>query len=96
MTETNLRSADRLLVLEPIEGLTPKSTAGAPDARLFSGEQNIRLKMDPQTCLWYFQYSNNGILPGGLKGRFTGAKAAIKHAENYFHARNVRVSAIKD
>lgn len=92
----NVRSKDRVLELAPIEGQTALSNQGLPDKRLFTGEQKLHIKMDPSSCLWYCQWEKNGILPGGLEGRFTGFKAAIKHAEDYFRKRNVRVTQVKD
>lgn len=94
--ETNIRSTDRVITLETIDGKKPLSSTGLIDTRLFSGEQQLRLKMDPQTCLWYFQYTQNGLLPEGLKGQFTGFKSGLKHAESYFARRNVRIKEIKD
>lgn len=93
---SNLRATDRTLVLQPIEGQKPLSTAGLPDPRLFTGEQGVKVKMDPQNCLWYFQYTNKGILPEALKGVFTSFGAAYRHAENYFKKRNVKISAVRD
>lgn len=93
---TNLRSNDRVLELAPIEGKTALTTGGVPDKRLFTGEQKLHVKMDPVTCLWYFQWEQNGVLPGGLKGSFTGFKNAIKHAENYFLQRNIQVTKVID
>lgn len=94
--ESNLRASDRVLQLEVMDGMKPKSNTGLVDTRLFTGEQNLRLKMDPQSCLWYFQYTNNGLLPEALKGRFTGFKAGLNHAEDYFRRRNIKITAIKD
>lgn len=96
LMEPVVRSTDRVLSLEVIDGLAPKGSTGLLDTRLFTGEQKLVLKMDPQTCLWHFQYSNNGILPEALKGRYTGFRPAIKFAENYFKSRNVRIKEIKD
>lgn len=94
--ESNLRSFTRTLVLKPIEGQKPLATSGLPDPRLFSGEQGVKIMMDPQTCLWQFQYTNKGILPEALKGVFTSFNAAYRHAENYFQKRNVKVTAVRD
>lgn len=94
--ESNIRSSDRILKLEVIDGKKPLSVLGNVDTRLFSGGQDLHCKMDPDTTLWYFQYSQNGILPDALKGRYTGFKAALKHAEDYYVRRNVRVSQIRD
>lgn len=95
-TFSNVRSKDRILMLEKMEGKTPLSSSGLLDNRLFTGEQNLVLKMDPETCLWSFQYTNNGLLPEGLKGKFTGFKAGLKHAEGYFKRRNVNIVEVKD
>lgn len=96
LPETNIRSTDRVLELSPMEGKTALSTQGLADKRLFTGEQKLHVKMDPNTTLWYFQWESNGILPGGLKGQFTGFKSAIKHAEEYFFHRNIRVTKVVD
>lgn len=93
---TNVRSTDRVLELSPIKGASVLAASGAVDNRLFTGEQKLHLKMDPSTCLWYFQWEQNGILPGGLKGKFTGFKSGIKHAEDYFKKRNVQITQIRD
>lgn len=93
---TNVRSTDRILTLEVIDGKQPMSSTGLVDNRLFTGAQQLHLKMDPQTCLWYFQYSNTGLLPEALKGVYTGFRPAIKFAENYFKSRNIRIKEIKD
>lgn len=93
---SNLRSTTRTLVLKPIEGQKPLATSGLPDPRLFTGEQGVKVMMDPSTCLWQFQYTNKGILPDPLKGVFTSFGAAFRYAENYFQKRNVKVTAVKD
>lgn len=95
-SDTNIRSTDRVLELAPIEGKTALSNQGLPDKRLFTGEQKLHIKMDSQTTLWYFQWEQNGVLPGGLQGRFTGVRAALKHAEDYFKKRNIQVTKIND
>jgi len=93
---TNTRSTDRILLLEVMDGQKPLSSMGTVDTRLFTGGQELHLRMDPQTTLWYFQYSQNGLLPEALKGRYTGFKAAIKHAEDYYLRRNVKISQVRD
>lgn len=96
LPETNLRSTDRILELAPMEGKTALTNQGQPDKRLFTGEQKLHVKMDPRTTLWYFQWESNGVLPGGLRGMFTGFKSAIKHAEDYFRLRNIQVTKVVD
>jgi hypothetical protein len=96
MTYTNIRSQDRVITLAPMPNKNALSSTGLVDNRLFTGGQSLRLKMDPQTCLWYFQYTNNGILPEGLSGKFTGFKAGLKHAEDYFRRRNIQITRVED
>lgn len=96
LPETNIRSTDRVLELAPIEGKSALTSQGQPDKRLFTGEQKLHVKMDPNTTLWYFQWEQNGVLPGGLKGMFTGANAAIRHALAYFGGRNIQVTKVID
>lgn len=91
-----IRSTDRVLSLSRIDDKAPKSSTGMLDTRLFTGEQKLHIKMDPQTCLWYFQYSQNGLLPEALKGRYTGFRAAMKFAEAYFATRNVKITQVFD
>lgn len=90
MIET--RSTDRVLSLSVIDGEKSKSSTGLVDTRLFTGEQKLLIKMEPQTCLWYFQYAKSGLLPEPLQGRYTGFKAALKFAEDYFRKRNIKVT----
>lgn len=94
--ETNMRSTDRVITLEIIDGKLPKSSTGLTDTRLFTGEQKLHLKMDPQTTLWQFQYSNNGLLPEALKGRFTTFGKGYDFAETYFKKRNVKITEVID
>jgi len=94
--ESNIRSIDRKLSLAPIEGKSVKNSSGLVDTRLFTGDQQLLLKMDPQTCLWYFQYTNTGLLPEPLKGKFTGFKAGLRFAEDYFSKRNIRITRVED
>ncbi len=96
LPQTNIRSTDRIISLSPVDGKKAQSSTGLVDTRLFTGDQQLRLKMDPQTCMWYFQYSQNGLLPEGLKGQFTGFKSGLKHAESYFAKRNIKITEIKD
>lgn len=96
LPETNLRSSDRVLELSPLDGKTALSNQGQADKRLFTGEQKLHVKMDPATCFWYFQWETNGVIPGGLKGQFTSFNAALKHAEDYFFHRNVKVTKVND
>jgi hypothetical protein len=96
LPNTNLRSSDRVLELTPIEGKTALTNQGAPDKRLFTGEQKLHVRMDPSTTLWSLQWETNGVLPGGLRGQFTSFKSALRHAEDYFFQRNIKVTKVVD
>lgn len=96
LPQTNLKSSDRILELAPMDGKTALSAQGQADKRLFTGEQKLHIKMEPATCLWYFQWEMNGIIPGGLRGRFTSFKSALKHAETYFNQRNIQITKVEE
>lgn len=87
-------STDIILKLRPING-APKTTAGNTDRRLFTGENNIHAKLDPQTCLWALEY-DHGILPGSFKQRFTSFTRLMTHVRVYFEKRNIEIYEIID
>jgi hypothetical protein len=95
-SEGNLRATDRVLSLEVVDGKSAKTTTGLLDSRLFDGRQKLHLKMDIASNLWNFQYESNGLLPEGLRGRFTSFNKGLEHAQLYFAKRNVRVTEILD
>jgi hypothetical protein len=89
-----MRNTDRIIVLEPGEG-GAKNTKGMVDNRLFTNENNLHAKMDPNNCQWYLQY-DSGIVSDALKGRFTSFNKLLEHVEQYFNRRNVKVKEVKD
>lgn len=96
--ESKMRSPDRILMLEPVEGkqATKGNTSNIIDPTLFKeGGNRLHCVMNPETCLWSFKYEQ-GAVPPMLKGNWTGFRAARKHAEEYFLGRNIRVSEVKD
>ena len=93
--ESKMRSADRILELEVIDGMAPKSNTGMVDTSLFTGTNKLHAKMDPATTLWSFQYER-GILPEPLKAKFTSFKILRKYAEDYFKKRNIQIKEVKD
>src|ERR1700747_201647 len=96
--ESKMRSPDRVLKLEVIDGKKPLNSTGIVDPRLFKdGEDANKLHavMDTETCLWSFRYEK-GAIPPALKGNFTGFKALKKHADTYFEQRNVKITEVKD
>jgi len=93
--ETKLKSADRVLVLQIMEGKKPIATSGLADPRLFNGENKLHAVMDPQTCLWRFKYEM-GSVPEPLKCSFTSFTALKKFADAYYNKRNIDIIEVKD
>lgn len=96
--ESKMRSPDRILKLEVIDGKKALSSTGLVDPRLFKdGEDGNKLHavMDTETCLWSFKY-DKGAVPPALKGTYTGFKALKKFADYYFNQRNIRITEVKD
>lgn len=92
--ESKPQLADRVLKLEIVDGKKPMTSIGTVDPSLFKDDGNkLHAKMDPETCLWSFNYEK-GKIPPGLQGVFTGFKAAKKHADAYFIQRNIKVSEV--
>lgn len=94
--ESNLRSPDRILKLEIIDGTKPKSASGMVDSRLFQGDDNrIHIVMDLETSLWSVRY-DKGHIPPALSGQYTGFKQAYDHVKKYFETRNIRITQVID
>lgn len=96
--ESKMRTPDRILKLELIEGKKPINSIGITDPNLFKdGEDKNRLHaiMDLQTSLWSLHYEK-GNVPPVLKGQYTGFKQAREHAERYFNNRNIRIVEVID
>lgn len=89
------RKTDIILVLKPIDGKFTTSSSGLIDNRLFSGENNLHARLDPQTCLWSLSYES-GALPGPLKQRWTSWNAVHKFVETYFKNRNIEIVKVID
>lgn len=95
-TESRIRSPDRILKLEVIDGKKPKSVMGIIDSRLFQGDDNrIHIIMDLETSLWSIRY-DKGSVPPALSGQYTGFKQAFDHTSKYFETRNVRITQVID
>lgn len=88
-----VRSVDRVLVLEPIDGKSPLSSTGMVDPRLFTGENKLHAIKDEQTALWHFKY-DMGVLPPQLKQEFTGFPKLKTFADNYFKKRNIQIKEV--
>lgn len=94
MYKAKMRSQDRILVLEPIDG-DPKTTTGIIDRRIFTGENKLHAIQNPQNSLWYFKYES-GILPQPLKMQFTSFNKMLAHAKDYFSRRNIVIKEVID
>ena len=92
---TKMRTKDRIFKLGIIDNKLPKNSTGMVDTRLFSGENNLHAKMDPETCFWSLQY-DSGALPQSLKVNFTSFPALKKYVEDYFRTRNIEIKEIQD
>lgn len=81
---------DRILVLEPIDGETVKSSMGLVDPRLFTGGNRLHAIKDPRRALWFMKY-DAGSVPPALKQRFTSFGKLYNAAETYFKRRGLRI-----
>lgn len=94
--ESRIRSPDRILKLEVIDGTKPKNSHGMVDSRLFQGDENrIHIVMDLETSLWSIRYDKGNISPA-LSGQYTGFKQAFDHVKKYFETRNIRITQVID
>jgi hypothetical protein len=91
----NLRRDDRILVLKPIDDKASISSTGVLDRNLFTGGNNLHVKMDPETTMWSFYY-DHGKLPPQLKQKFTSFSRACEYAKAYLKRRNTDIIEIKD
>lgn len=90
--EGHMRSPDRILELEIID--KDKKNPSNAETSVKAGNK-IHVVMDDIDCLWRFKY-DAGVIPAELKQKFTSFKAALKHAEDYFLTRNIRVTEVRD
>lgn len=88
-----MRSTDRVLVLEKIEGQNTLTDKGQPDNRLFTGDNKVHLVKEEQTGLWCFKLDSGG-LPETLKQKFTTFKAISDFARVYYKRRGLIVKEI--
>ena len=94
-SDTKMRSSDIVLKLKIKDGEKPKSATGLVDHRLFKGDNNLHVILDPQTMFYSFKM-DHGILPEPFRQRFTGLSKAISFAKEYFETRNVEVTEVLD
>lgn len=93
---TNVRSLDRVLVLEEIPGMKAKSSTGLVDNRLWKGGNRVRAVLDGQSNLWSFKY-DDGRPPEALSHqKFTKFSMALDYAKKYFAGRGLKVVRVED
>lgn len=91
-----MRSNDRVLVLEVIDGTKPKTATGLTDSRLFSGEENDSLHaVQSPTGLWTCKYSRS-TLPEPLRQTFTSFNRLREYVDGYYNRRNLRIAKVID
>ena len=90
-----MRSDDRVLVLRPMSGKSPRDVLGQVDPRLFSGENNMHVIYEDTSGMWKLRYDVGG-LPESLKQKFTTFNSAVDAVKKYFETRNVEVTSIID
>jgi len=89
-----MASSDVILKLRPKDG-SAKNVKGVVDNRLFNGENNLHIKMNPQTTLWTLEY-DHGQLPLVFKQQFTGLQKAMTQVRMYYEKRGVEIVEVQD
>lgn len=88
------RKTDRILELERID--PKKKEVGLFDPRVFTGDNNLRIVLNPMTSFWTIKY-DRGIPPGPLRTeRFTSFNEAYRYTEDYMKTKNIKIVGIKD
>ena len=91
---SNLSSPDRVIKLEVIDNTLPKTSTGMVDTSLFTGENNIHARIDPQHMMWTVHYEK-GAVPGSLKEqKWTSFSKLYKDLELYFKNRNIKITEV--
>lgn len=86
-----MRKRDRILVLEK---MNKDADIGLFDPEVFKGKNNLHLVRD-EHCYWSFKYER-GLPPPPLRDRWTDFNAALKHAKQYFLAKNINIKEVID
>jgi len=94
MNSMNTASSDRVIKLEVIDDKLPKTSTGMVDTSLFTGENNLHARINPQTMMWTVHYEK-GAVPGSLKEqRWTSFAKLYKDLELYFKDRNIKITEV--
>lgn len=89
------KSNDRVLVLERMPGQNTKNTLGITDNRLFTGDNKLHARFDPEYSMWYMQFES-GLLPPAFKQRFTTFRKLLDFATDYYKKRNILIKEVLD
>lgn len=99
MIERNLTknvSNDRILVLNKIEGVQTKDSAGVTQNRLFTSENNkLHALKDQKTNFWKLQW-DKGLLSEPLKQQWTSFTKLLNFTSEYLKRRGVEIKEIID
>jgi len=90
-----MRSYDRVILLQPMEGKEVISSTGKVDPRLFNGGNKLHAIYNVMTGLWDLKVEN-GSIAGGLQGQFSDFEALLNHVTSYFNRRNINVTGVQD
>lgn len=93
-TKANMRSDDRVIELNKIDGKHTIGTNGLVDNRLFTGENKLHAAMEPNG-LWYVYY-DKGFVEPALRVKFTNFPALMKFLVDHYRKRNIQVREILD
>jgi hypothetical protein len=90
-----MRSSDRVIKVKPIPGMKARSSSGALDHRVYSGDAKLHATQD-STGLWGL-YMEGGIIPPNLKDRkWTRWDDLLTSVGNYFRPRNLEIAEVID
>lgn len=95
LAKEKMRSTDRVLVLEVIDGEKIKSSTGMVDQRLFQGGNKLHAKRSPQYDLWELKYEQ-GAVPEPLRQKYTTFATLFKEASRFYEKRGLKISRVED
>lgn len=93
MSQVEQNTSTRTIKLKVIDGKKPLNTTGLVDSRLFSGENHLIAKMNPETCHWALFYEN-GVLPQPLRQTWTSFRIMRTFLDGYFQRRNIEIKEV--
>lgn len=90
-----MRSDDRILVVQQIEGVKPLSSTGLVDTRLFKGGNKLHARKSINSSLWYLEYEQGG-LPEPLRQQWTSWTKMMAFVRDYFNKRGLDIVRVED